>query len=75
MPFLPHRSSVDEQPTVIGPLTAEKTQEKGAAVPYPFTYWARSGEKLEITPTSPVLLFYPPQASMSVLGGELETQT
>nr|XP_033819638.1 nodal modulator 1-like [Geotrypetes seraphini] len=35
---------------------------------YEYSYWARSGEKITVTPSSKELLFYPPSVEMAVSG-------
>jgi len=73
-----------EAPIVVGPLADDqppssksksksakekKTQaEASGTFTYRFTYWARSGEKLEVTPSSSELLFYPSVAEATVQG-------
>ncbi|XP_076872142.1 BOS complex subunit NOMO1 [Brachyhypopomus gauderio] len=45
-----------------------KLQELHKPFHYEFSYWARAGEKLTITPTSTELLFHPPEAEAMVTG-------
>uniref|UniRef100_A0A4W4F4M3 Prealbumin-like fold domain-containing protein n=1 Tax=Electrophorus electricus TaxID=8005 RepID=A0A4W4F4M3_ELEEL len=35
---------------------------------YEFSYWARAGEKVTVTPSSKELLFYPPEAEATITG-------
>ncbi|XP_041372550.1 nodal modulator 1-like [Gigantopelta aegis] len=79
------RSSVHDAPTVLDSLTAKQVDsgkdQKADAVKgpfdYNFSYWARTGEKLEISIQSKELLFYPAQLTVTIMGdacpGEVAT--
>uniref|UniRef100_A0A8C5QXB5 Nodal modulator 1 n=1 Tax=Leptobrachium leishanense TaxID=445787 RepID=A0A8C5QXB5_9ANUR len=54
----------DVQPPVL-----EVVEELKGPFSYEFSYWARSGEKITVTPSSKELLFYPPSVE-SVVSGE-----
>ncbi|XP_038065332.1 nodal modulator 1-like isoform X2 [Patiria miniata] len=62
------------KPTKKGKATAAEEETKvvedtGPSV-YEFTYWARNGERLEITPSSKVILFYPAKAQVTIQAGD-----
>ncbi|KAK3770676.1 hypothetical protein RRG08_037868 [Elysia crispata] len=75
------QSSVEDVPTVLGPLKPETTgqqqaqqgkkdEKKAPATPqvYGFSHWARSGEKLTISAKSSNILFYPDKVEVYVAG-------
>ncbi|XP_022098471.1 nodal modulator 1-like [Acanthaster planci] len=47
-----------------------KVAEDTGPYVYEFTYWARNGEKLIITPSSQVILFYPAKAQVTIQTGD-----
>ena len=59
-------------PIVISPLVANKHNKKSSKTAetftYMFTYWAKAGDLHTMTPTSDVLLFYPPMARYTAIG-------
>nr|KAG5688657.1 hypothetical protein BaRGS_017511 [Batillaria attramentaria] len=70
------KSSVEDTPTVIGPLkvtsssaagAGKDSKEKGPFI-YAFSHWARSGERLEISVKSKEVLFYPAKKEVLVDG-------
>ena len=68
------QSSADNaEPQVLAPLTADKPLKKSQKAPdsytYTFTYWAKASDAYSLTPTSDVLLFYPPTAQYTASGG------
>ncbi|MXQ90050.1 hypothetical protein E5288_WYG014065 [Bos mutus] len=67
------KSSIDSEPAlVLGPLKSPPVQEMVDELQgpffYDFSYWARSGEKITVTPSSKELLFYPPSMEATVSG-------
>uniref|UniRef100_A0AAY4ATN9 Nodal modulator 1 n=1 Tax=Denticeps clupeoides TaxID=299321 RepID=A0AAY4ATN9_9TELE len=46
----------------------EKDDELQGPFHYEFSYWARAGEKISVTPFSKGLLFYPPEVEVTVTG-------
>ncbi|KAK2504235.1 hypothetical protein MC885_021603 [Smutsia gigantea] len=50
------------------PLVQEMVDELQGPFSYDFSYWARSGEKITVTPSSKELLFYPPSMEATVSG-------
>uniref|UniRef100_A0A8C4XBY7 NODAL modulator 1 n=1 Tax=Erpetoichthys calabaricus TaxID=27687 RepID=A0A8C4XBY7_ERPCA len=46
----------------------EKVEELHGPFNYEFSYWARAGEKILVTPSSKVLLFYPPEVEATITG-------
>ncbi|CAM5086897.1 unnamed protein product [Natator depressus] len=51
------------------PPVQEMVEELQGPFSYEFSYWARSGEKITVTPSSKELLFYPPSVE-SIVSGE-----
>ncbi|XP_075686281.1 BOS complex subunit NOMO3-like [Rhinoderma darwinii] len=60
------KSIVEE--TDIQPPVQEVVEELQGPFTYEFSYWARSGEKITVTPSSKELLFYPPSVETVVSG-------
>ncbi|XP_010579806.1 PREDICTED: nodal modulator 3-like, partial [Haliaeetus leucocephalus] len=52
------------------PPVQEMVEELQGPFLYEFSYWARSGEKITVTPSSKELLFYPPYVETVVSGGK-----
>uniref|UniRef100_A0A8C0LCH2 Nodal modulator 1-like n=1 Tax=Canis lupus dingo TaxID=286419 RepID=A0A8C0LCH2_CANLU len=50
------------------PPVQEMVEELQGPFSYDFSYWARSGEKITVTPSSKELLFYPPSMEATVSG-------
>ncbi|XP_044289374.1 nodal modulator 1-like isoform X2 [Varanus komodoensis] len=50
------------------PPVQEMVEELQGPFHYDFSYWARSGEKITVTPSSKELLFYPPSIETVVSG-------
>uniref|UniRef100_A0A8D0GN98 Prealbumin-like fold domain-containing protein n=1 Tax=Sphenodon punctatus TaxID=8508 RepID=A0A8D0GN98_SPHPU len=50
------------------PPVQEMVEELKGPFSYEFSYWARSGEKITVTPSSKELLFYPPSVETTVSG-------
>uniref|UniRef100_A0ABI7XGI1 Prealbumin-like fold domain-containing protein n=1 Tax=Felis catus TaxID=9685 RepID=A0ABI7XGI1_FELCA len=50
------------------PPAQEMVDELQGPFSYDFSYWARSGEKITVTPSSKELLFYPPSMEATVSG-------
>ncbi|NXD31595.1 NOMO1 protein, partial [Spelaeornis formosus] len=50
------------------PPVQEMVEELQGPFLYEFSYWARSGEKITVTPSSKELLFYPPYVEVVVSG-------
>ncbi|XP_019368143.1 PREDICTED: nodal modulator 1, partial [Gavialis gangeticus] len=50
------------------PPVQEMVDELRGPFAYEFSYWARSGEKITVTPSSKELLFYPPSVETVVSG-------
>ncbi|XP_030637275.1 nodal modulator 1 [Chanos chanos] len=46
----------------------EQLEELQEPFHYEFSYWARAGEKITVTPSSKELLFYPPEVEATVTG-------
>ncbi|KAF5902948.1 nodal modulator 1-like, partial [Clarias magur] len=57
------RGGEDMRPPVI-----EKPEELREPFHYEFSYWARAGEKITVTPSSKELLFYPPEVEATITG-------
>ncbi|XP_028256161.1 LOW QUALITY PROTEIN: nodal modulator 1-like [Parambassis ranga] len=53
----------DESPPI-----QEKADELTGPFHYEFSYWARAGEKITVTPSSKELLFYPPEVEATITG-------
>eukprot|EP00163_Fabomonas_tropica_P032050 TRINITY_DN788_c0_g1_i3.p1 TRINITY_DN788_c0_g1~~TRINITY_DN788_c0_g1_i3.p1 ORF type:complete len:1135 (-),score=420.77 TRINITY_DN788_c0_g1_i3:2349-5753(-) len=47
-------------------IKAERSGSKGDKHTYRYNYWARSGDVLEVVPSSPILLFYPRDTKYTV---------
>ncbi|XP_037620100.1 LOW QUALITY PROTEIN: nodal modulator 1 [Sebastes umbrosus] len=50
------------------PPIQEKAGELTGPFHYEFSYWARAGEKITVTPSSKELLFYPPEVEATITG-------
>ncbi|KAI4889980.1 hypothetical protein NFI96_024366, partial [Prochilodus magdalenae] len=50
------------------PPVEEKPDELHEPFHYEFSYWARAGEKITVTPSSKELLFYPPEVEATITG-------
>uniref|UniRef100_A0AAQ5XU85 Prealbumin-like fold domain-containing protein n=1 Tax=Amphiprion ocellaris TaxID=80972 RepID=A0AAQ5XU85_AMPOC len=50
------------------PPIQEKADELTGPFHYEFSYWARAGEKITVTPSSKELLFYPPEVEATITG-------
>uniref|UniRef100_A0A674CCU5 Nodal modulator n=1 Tax=Salmo trutta TaxID=8032 RepID=A0A674CCU5_SALTR len=53
----------DSQPPI-----QERADELTSPFHYEFSYWARAGEKITVTPSSKELLFYPPEIEATITG-------
>ncbi|XP_023189394.1 LOW QUALITY PROTEIN: nodal modulator 1-like [Xiphophorus maculatus] len=53
----------DDSPPIL-----EKADELAGPFHYEFSYWARAGEKITVTPSSKELLFYPPEVEATITG-------
>ncbi|XP_063790451.1 BOS complex subunit NOMO3-like [Pseudophryne corroboree] len=62
------REKAGAEDAEIRPPTQEVVEELQGPFTYEFSYWARSGEKLTVTPSSKELLFYPPSVEAVVSG-------
>ncbi|XP_062854165.1 BOS complex subunit NOMO1 [Trichomycterus rosablanca] len=51
-----------------GPPVEEKPEELHEPFHYEFSYWARAGEKIIVTPSSKELLFYPSEVEATITG-------
>ncbi|KAJ8246016.1 hypothetical protein GJAV_G00262750 [Gymnothorax javanicus] len=50
------------------PPVLAKADELNGPFHYEFSYWARAGEKVTVTPSSKELLFYPPEVEATITG-------
>ncbi|XP_061085827.1 BOS complex subunit NOMO1 [Conger conger] len=50
------------------PPVLERAEELLGPFHYEFSYWARAGEKVTVTPSSKELLFYPPEVEATITG-------
>nr|XP_023680948.1 nodal modulator 1-like [Paramormyrops kingsleyae] len=50
------------------PPVQERAEELRGPFHYEFSYWARAGEKVTVTPSSKELLFYPPEVEATITG-------
>ncbi|CAN9509958.1 unnamed protein product [Ophioblennius macclurei] len=50
------------------PPIEERADELTGPFHYEFSYWARAGEKITVTPSSKELLFYPPEVEATITG-------
>ncbi|XP_015215763.2 BOS complex subunit NOMO1 [Lepisosteus oculatus] len=50
------------------PPVQERAEDLRGPFTYEFSYWARAGEKITVTPSSKELLFYPPEVEATVTG-------
>ncbi|XP_036954741.1 LOW QUALITY PROTEIN: nodal modulator 1 [Acanthopagrus latus] len=50
------------------PPIQERADELTGPFHYEFSYWARAGEKITVTPSSKELLFYPPEVEATITG-------
>ncbi|KAK5899861.1 hypothetical protein CesoFtcFv8_009289 [Champsocephalus esox] len=50
------------------PPIQEKADDLTGPFHYEFSYWARAGEKITVTPSSTELLFYPPEVEATITG-------
>ncbi|XP_053550913.1 nodal modulator 3 [Bombina bombina] len=62
------REKSDLEDTEIKSPILEVVDELQGPFSYEFSYWARSGEKITVTPSSKELLFYPPSVETVVSG-------
>uniref|UniRef100_A0A8C8JIX6 Prealbumin-like fold domain-containing protein n=1 Tax=Oncorhynchus tshawytscha TaxID=74940 RepID=A0A8C8JIX6_ONCTS len=53
----------DSQPPI-----QERADELTSPFHYEFSYWARAGERITVTPSSKELLFYPPEIEATITG-------
>ncbi|XP_017337862.1 nodal modulator 1 [Ictalurus punctatus] len=51
-----------------GAPVKEKSEALHEPFHYVFSYWARAGEKITVTPSSKELLFYPPEVEATITG-------
>uniref|UniRef100_A0A3Q3IUZ5 Prealbumin-like fold domain-containing protein n=1 Tax=Monopterus albus TaxID=43700 RepID=A0A3Q3IUZ5_MONAL len=58
----------DGGPRDDSPPVQEKADELTGPFHYEFSYWARAGEKITVTPSSKELLFYPPEVEAIITG-------
>uniref|UniRef100_A0A4W6C5R6 NODAL modulator 1 n=1 Tax=Lates calcarifer TaxID=8187 RepID=A0A4W6C5R6_LATCA len=56
-----------QERSVVPPIQ-EKADELTGPFHYEFSYWARAGEKITVTPSSKELLFYPPEIEATITG-------
>ncbi|KAM8934812.1 BOS complex subunit NOMO3-like [Pelodytes ibericus] len=63
------REKAGSEEAEVQPPIQELVDELQGPFTYEFSYWARSGEKITVTPSSKELLFYPPSVE-SVVSGE-----
>ncbi|XP_066546008.1 BOS complex subunit NOMO1 [Amia ocellicauda] len=50
------------------PPVQERAEDLRGPFTYEFSYWARAGEKITVTPSSKELLFYPPEVEAIITG-------
>ncbi|RXM33768.1 Nodal modulator 1 [Acipenser ruthenus] len=50
------------------PPVQERAEDLHGPFSYEFSYWARAGEKITVTPSSKELLFYPPEVEATITG-------
>ncbi|MGH0128277.1 UNVERIFIED_CONTAM: hypothetical protein FKN15_034113 [Acipenser sinensis] len=50
------------------PPIQERAEDLHGPFSYEFSYWARAGEKITVTPSSKELLFYPPEVEATITG-------
>ncbi|XP_073447228.1 BOS complex subunit NOMO3-like isoform X1 [Aquarana catesbeiana] len=62
------REKATTEDSDIQPPVQEVVDELQGPFSYEFSYWARSGEKITVTPSSKELLFYPPSVEAIVSG-------
>lgn len=62
------REKSDAEENDVQPPIQEVVEELQGPFSYEFSYWARSGEKITVTPSSKELLFYPPSVETVVSG-------
>uniref|UniRef100_A0A8B9KY12 Nodal modulator 1 n=1 Tax=Astyanax mexicanus TaxID=7994 RepID=A0A8B9KY12_ASTMX len=62
------RKEREEKGEEQGPPVEEKPDELQEPFHYEFSYWARAGEKITVTPSSKELLFYPPEVEATITG-------
>uniref|UniRef100_A0A2I3GKP0 Prealbumin-like fold domain-containing protein n=1 Tax=Nomascus leucogenys TaxID=61853 RepID=A0A2I3GKP0_NOMLE len=58
----------EDEERMTKPPVQEMVDELQGPFSYDFSYWARSGEKITVTPSSKELLFYPPSMEAVVSG-------
>ncbi|KAL7891014.1 hypothetical protein AOLI_G00004900 [Acnodon oligacanthus] len=62
------RKEREERGEEQSPPVEEKPDELHDPFHYEFSYWARAGEKITVTPSSKELLFYPPEVEATITG-------
>ncbi|MEE6517936.1 hypothetical protein FKM82_028558 [Ascaphus truei] len=62
------RERAGSEETGIKPPVQELVDELQGPFSYEFSYWARPGEKITVTPSSKELLFYPPSLEIVISG-------
>ncbi|XP_063286390.1 BOS complex subunit NOMO3-like [Pelobates fuscus] len=62
------REKAGSEEADVQPPVHEVVEELQGPFSYEFSYWARSGEKITVTPSSKELLFYPPSVESFVSG-------
>ncbi|XP_068100865.1 BOS complex subunit NOMO1-like [Hyperolius riggenbachi] len=62
------REKAGAEEVEVQPPVQEVVEELQGPFTYEFSYWARSGEKITVTPSSKELLFYPPTVEAVVSG-------
>ncbi|KAF4080021.1 hypothetical protein AMELA_G00165660 [Ameiurus melas] len=66
--LLARKSAKSKEERHMGPPLKEKSEEVHEPFHYVFSYWARAGEKITVTPSSKELLFYPPEVEATITG-------
>ncbi|XP_019905336.2 nodal modulator 1 [Esox lucius] len=62
------RRAANEEGGDSRPPVQERADELTGPFHYEFSYWARAGEKITVTPSSKELLFYPPEVEATITG-------
>ncbi|KAM6972753.1 BOS complex subunit NOMO1 [Aplochiton taeniatus] len=62
------RRAAEEEGREDGHPVTERADDLAGPFHYEFSYWARAGEKITVTPSSKKLLFYPPEVEATVTG-------
>uniref|UniRef100_A0A672M8U2 Nodal modulator 1-like n=1 Tax=Sinocyclocheilus grahami TaxID=75366 RepID=A0A672M8U2_SINGR len=63
-----HKKEREERGDENSPPVEEKPDELHEPFRYEFSYWARAGEKITVTPSSKEFLFYPPEVDATITG-------